>query len=107
MDVTLEHSEDSFDVLVVGGGNGGLSVAARLLRRGVVSIGIVEPLAVHTYRPLLSYVGSGQASRSSAERAQASVTPDGRTWLQDSAVGVDTELQTVRCRRNLILKGRL
>ncbi len=104
MDVTPEHSEDSFDVLVVGGGNAGLSVAARLLRRGVVSVGVVEPLAVHTYRPLLSYVGGGQASRSSAERTQASVTPDGCTWLQDSAVGVDVETQTVRCRSGRVYR---
>src|ERR1044072_2712903 len=97
MNVPPEHSEDTFDVLVVGGGNAGLSVAARVLRRGVVKVGVVEPLAVHTYRPLLSYVGGGQASQSSAERTQESVTPDECTWLQDSAVGVDTESQTVRC----------
>lgn len=104
MDVPAENSEDAFDVLVVGGGNAGLSVAARLLRRGVVSVGVVEPLAVHTYRPLLSYVGGGQASRSSAERTQESVTPDGCTWVQDSAVGVDTELQTVRCRSGRVYR---
>ena len=104
MDFAPERSEDSFDVLVVGGGNSGLSVAARLLRRGIVSVGVVEPLAVHTYRPLLSYVGGGQASRSSAERTQASVTPDGCTWLQDSAVGLDAESQTVRCRSGRVYR---
>ena len=41
--------------------------------------------------------GGGQASQSSAERTQESVTPDECTWLQDSVVGVDVESQTVRC----------
>jgi sulfide:quinone oxidoreductase len=97
MDVPPDYSEDSFDVLVVGGGNAGLSVAARLVRRGVTNVGLVEPLAVHTYRPLLSYVGAGQATRSDAERTQESVTPKGCRWLQDTAVGVAAESQTVRC----------
>ena len=44
---------------------------------------------MHTYRPLLSYVGGGQASMRSAERTQRSVTPRKCTWLEDSAVVVD------------------
>src|SRR5689334_10629499 len=89
--------EEAFDVLVVGGGNAGLSVAARLLRRGETRVAVIEPLAVHTYRPLLSYVGGGQAGQSSAERTQESVTPRGCTWLQDAAVSVHTDTRTVQC----------
>jgi sulfide:quinone oxidoreductase len=92
-----EPSQDAFDVLIVGGGNAGLSVAGRLLRRGVERVAVIEPLAVHTYRPLLSYVGGGQATQSDAERTQESVTPDGCEWLPDSVVAVGADMQTVRC----------
>ncbi|MDG4663007.1 FAD-dependent oxidoreductase [Mycobacterium sp. 236(2023)] len=87
----------SFDVLVIGGGNAGLSTAAHLLRRGINDIAVIEPLAVHTYRPLLSYVGGGQASIGEAERTQRSVTPRGCSWVQDSVTAVDAVAHTVSC----------
>ncbi|PRC47775.1 pyridine nucleotide-disulfide oxidoreductase, partial [Mycobacterium sp. ITM-2017-0098] len=94
---SVAPSEPSFDVLIVGGGNAGISAAARLLRHGVTDVGVIEPQSVHTYRPLLSYVGGGQASLRSAERTQRSVTPRGCTWVRDSAVAVDADRKTVHC----------
>lgn len=87
----------SFDVLVIGGGNAGVSAAARLLRKGVTDVAVIEPQLVHTYRPLLSYVGGGEASLNNAERTQRSVMPSGCTWLRDSAVAVDPAGATVEC----------
>ena len=53
------------DVLVVGGGNAGISLAAKLRRDGCRDVAVVEPKQVHEYRPLLSYVavGDGHARR--------------------------------------------
>ncbi|WP_244373420.1 FAD-binding protein [Rhodococcus sp. ZPP] len=62
-------------VMIIGGGNAGLSAAGRLIRRGITDVAVVEPQRVHTYRPLLSYVGGGQAPLRSAERTHRSVTP--------------------------------
>ncbi|MCZ8380627.1 FAD/NAD(P)-binding oxidoreductase [Mycobacterium sp. CPCC 205372] len=90
-------ADGSYDVLVIGGGNAGISAAARLIRQGVEDVAVIEPQQVHTYRPLLSYVGGGQATLQSAERTQRSVTPSGCDWIRDSAVAVDAAQGVVEC----------
>ena len=94
----------SFEVVIIGGGNAGISAAAHLIRRGVHSIAIVEPQSVHTYRPLLSYVGAGQATKRAAERMQRSVTPRGCTWVQGTAAAIDPEDRTVACADGTTLR---
>jgi len=89
--------DGSFDVLIVGGGNAGISAAARLIRQGVDDVAVIEPQHVHTYRPLLSYVGGGEASMREAERTQRSVIPKGCRWIQDSVVAVDGAEKVVHC----------
>ncbi|GGG15792.1 pyridine nucleotide-disulfide oxidoreductase [Rhodococcoides trifolii] len=91
-----------FDVLIVGGGNAGISAAGRLMRQGVKDVAVIEPQKVHTYRPLLPYVGAGEAPLRSAERTQRSVTPRGCTWLEDTVVAVDARLREVRCASGLV-----
>ncbi|MGY1804353.1 NAD(P)/FAD-dependent oxidoreductase [Blastococcus sp. SYSU D00922] len=86
------------EVLIVGGGNAGISSAARLLRDGVRDVTVVAPQPVHRYKPLLNYVAGGEASMADLERPMADVVPDGCTWVRDSVVAVDAEAMSVRTR---------
>ncbi|MGY1914531.1 NAD(P)/FAD-dependent oxidoreductase [Blastococcus sp. SYSU DS0973] len=86
------------DVLIVGGGNAGISLAARLLRDGASDVAVVAPQPVHRYKPLLNYVGAGEATMADLERPMADVVPDGCTWIRDSVEAVDPAAMTVRTR---------
>lgn len=79
------------DVLIVGGGNAGTSLAARLVRDGAPDVAVVESRPVHRYRPLLSYVGGGEATMADLSRPADSVVPRGCTALRDEVVSVDPD----------------
>jgi sulfide:quinone oxidoreductase len=85
-------------VLIIGGGNAGISLAARLLRDGASDVTVVTPQPVHRYKPLLNYVGGGQATMADLERPMGDVVPDGCGWVRDSVVAVDPAAMTVRTR---------
>jgi sulfide:quinone oxidoreductase len=92
------------EVLVVGGGNAGISLAARLVRDGTSGVTIVAPRPVHRYKPLLNYVGGGQATMASLERPMARVIPDGCAWIRDAVDAVDPAAGTVRTRAGRTLR---
>jgi len=94
----------SAEVLVVGGGNAGISLAAKLLRDGARDVVLVEPSPVHRYRPLLNYVGSGQARPADVERPAGSVMPPGVRWVQDAVAAVEPATRTVRTRRGASIR---
>lgn len=82
-------------VVVVGGGNAGISLAAKLLRGGCPDVALVEPKHVHHYRPLLSYVAGGAATLDDLRRPQVEVIPDGVTWYPDRVTAVDAAASVV------------
>ncbi|GAC1504405.1 MAG: FAD/NAD(P)-binding oxidoreductase [Pseudarthrobacter sp.] len=82
-------------ILIIGGGNAGLSVAARLRREGRTDIGLIEPGADHYYQPLWTLVGGGLAAQKESVRPQASVMPAGIAWIKDAATDIDPERRMV------------
>ena len=82
-------------IVVIGGGNAGLSVAGRLRRHGVEDVAVVEPREQHRFQPLFSHVAGGVARAGMAVRPQASVMPEGVAWIRDSVTDVEPEAATV------------
>lgn len=75
-------------VVVIGGGNAGLSVAGRLTRMGVRDVAVIEPRDNHVYKPFLSHVAGGTARLSQAVRPQGEVTPRGVVWIKAAVESV-------------------
>ena len=84
-----------YEVLIIGGGNAGVSLAARLHRYGVKDVAVVEPQDHHFYQPLFSHIAGGRAKASEATRPQRSVMPRGVEWIRDGAVDIDPASNTV------------
>lgn len=83
------------DVVVLGAGNAGISLAARLRRLGCRDVLVVAPSATHLYRPMLNYVGGGQAALAELTMSTRSVVPRGVEWLRDRAVAVHPDRHEV------------
>lgn len=85
----------SHRVVIVGGGNAGISVAARLARAGAEDIAIIEPSETHYYQPLWTLVGGGIVDKSRSARPEGSLIPKGVKWIKDSAAELDPERNRV------------
>src|ERR1035437_8087362 len=73
------HAPRRHQGVMVGGGNGGISVAARLLRPGGnLDVAIIEPSETHYYQPLWTLVGGGVVPKEKSARPQVDVIQIGR-----------------------------
>lgn len=85
-------------ILIIGGGNAGLSVAAKLLRkRPKLDIGIIEPSEKHYYQPAWTLVGGGAYDVKATVRNEADFIPKGATWIKDAAATFDPDNNKVTC----------
>ena len=84
-------------VLIVGGGTAGITMAAILRRRSRgLDIAVVEPQQEHYYQPSLTLVGAGVYPLAKTHRPQASVMPSGVSWIKSAAKAFEPERNTVR-----------
>ncbi len=86
-------------VIIVGAGAAGISVAARLLAaRPGLDVAIIEPSETHYYQPLWTLVGGGVFKKEETARRQADVIPNGATWIRDAVTAFEPEKNAVITR---------
>ncbi len=80
------------DLIILGGGSAGITVAARAKLSGEFSsIAIVEPAEFHYYQPLWTLVGNGQLPKEDTRKLMSKVIPKGVEWIQASVTKLDPE----------------
>lgn len=78
---------NQYSVLIIGGGNAGISVASQLLRKQPdLKIAIVDPADKHYYQPAWTLVGGGVFDVNDTVRNESDVIPAGVEWIKQKAV---------------------
>ncbi len=84
--------DESFSVVIIGGGSAGISVASRLVRYlDPRKILIVEPSEKHYYQPMWTLVGAGQVRKETTERDESRLIPSGVQWMKKFVTEIHPE----------------
>lgn len=79
-------------IAIVGGGNAGISVAAKLLLKNrKLDIAVIDPSDKHYYQPAWTLVGSGVFNIRDTERTEAEVIPSGAKWIKQKVTAFQPE----------------
>ena len=72
-------------ILIVGGGSAGITIAAQLRKKLKHSdIAVIDPASDHFYQPLWTLAGVGVVDKEVTHRTMEEVIPEGVIWIQDS-----------------------
>ena len=91
-----DTGDAKYDVVIVGGGAGGVSVAASLQsRKSNLSIAIIDPADIHYYQPGWTMVGGGIFEASQTAKTMGSLIPRGVKWIKSAVAAFEPENNAV------------
>ncbi|XP_042543885.1 sulfide:quinone oxidoreductase, mitochondrial isoform X2 [Dipodomys spectabilis] len=94
-------AKNYYEVLVLGGGSGGITMASRMKRKvGAENVAIIEPSQQHFYQPIWTLVGAGAKRLSLSGRPTASVIPSGVEWIKATVVELNPDKNCVYTDNN-------
>jgi sulfide:quinone oxidoreductase len=92
-------------VVIVGGGTAGISVAARLTNGwfNKRDVAVIEPADTHYYQPLWTLVGGGVVPKEITGRPMKSVMPKRVHWIKDAVAEFEPDKNVIRTREGKVI----
>ena len=85
-----DTGDAQYDVVIVGAGAGGISVAASLkARKPDLEIALIDPADIHYYQPGWTMVGGGIFEPQDTARVMGSLIPHGVHWLKSAVAAFE------------------
>lgn len=79
-----------YEVVIVGAGAGGISVAASLkARKSGLKIAVIDPAEIHYYQPGWTMVGGGIFDAQSTAKTMGSLIPKGVHWVKSAVAAFE------------------
>ncbi len=79
-------------IVIIGGGNAGISVAAKLFKKNpALDIAIIEPSEKHYYQPAWTLVGGGTFNINDTVRDESTVMPSKAKWIKDAVTSFEPD----------------
>jgi sulfide:quinone oxidoreductase len=91
-----DTGDAKYDVVIVGAGAGGISVAASLKsRKSGLSIAIIDPADIHYYQPGWTMVGGGIFQPEDTAKTMGSLIPRGVKWIKAAVAAFEPKNNAV------------
>ncbi|XP_011503395.1 PREDICTED: sulfide:quinone oxidoreductase, mitochondrial [Ceratosolen solmsi marchali] len=95
----IRYAHHSCKILVIGGGTGGCTMAAKLSKtfhKSPNHVIIIEPSKDHYYQPLFTLIGGGISKFDTSKKLMKDVLPKNTQWLKDKVVSFEPEENKVK-----------
>ncbi len=91
-----DEIDGKFDVVIVGAGAAGISVASSMLTRARdLNIAIIDPADIHYYQPGWTLVGGGVFNADHTVKTMSSVLPEGVHWIKAAVAAFEPDKNAV------------